>query len=186
MNIHFFSSFYDTLWSKDLKRNNILNVKFDDESTEAFQRNICSLHHNKLFQEYNKSTCGDISSPEEYNYMMENSEFQEHGEFDFEYNLKEKSPTLKHYDNIHNNKNLYNSLKKLYSKDVSPLCYIKSSNKFNFSNYINKMNGTIIYNQNNQGKSIIVYLIYCIAVVLIVSIIIGIIVGFIVAFNPSS
>ncbi|SBS94781.1 hypothetical protein PMALA_044740 [Plasmodium malariae] len=149
----------DKSWNKELNRNNVLNVKFrrllssetvesvrdkfkflkkkiinlEGESTEAFKKKTYVLQNNEHFQEDKKSPYSDSSSYDEFNYLMKNSEFYEHGEFDFEPNLKEQSPTLEHYDNIQ-----YNcqpkSLKKLHSKYDSNLHHFRSNNKYNSIN----------------------------------------------------
>ncbi|KAI4841027.1 hypothetical protein MKS88_000795 [Plasmodium brasilianum] len=70
---------------KYLKKKKIINL--EDESTEAFKKRTYVLQNNEHFQEDKKSPYSDASS-QEHNYLMENLEFDELGEFDFESNLK--------------------------------------------------------------------------------------------------
>ncbi|KAI4841045.1 hypothetical protein MKS88_000813 [Plasmodium brasilianum] len=184
-------TFCDKSWNKELNRNNVLNVKFrrllssetvesvrdkfkllkkkiinlEGESAEAFKKKTYVLQNNKHFHEDKKSPYSDGSSYDEFNYLMKNSEFDELGEFDFEPNLKEQSPTLEHYYNIQYNYQP-KSLKQLYLKNNSILSHNKSRKNFSFINYIDKMNGAIKYTKNNRCKSIIFYFLYWIALVL--------------------
>ncbi|SBS93828.1 hypothetical protein PMALA_041050 [Plasmodium malariae] len=147
----------DKSWKKELNRNNVLNVKFrrllssetvesvrdkfkllkkkiinlEGESAEAFKKKTYVLQNNKNFHEDKKSPYIDNSSYDEFNYLMKNSEFDELGEFDFEPNLKQKSPTLEYYDNIQYNYQPKN-LKKFHSKYHSNLRHFRSNNKYNF------------------------------------------------------
>ncbi|KAI4841160.1 hypothetical protein MKS88_000395 [Plasmodium brasilianum] len=86
---------------------------------------------------------------------MVNSEFQEQVEFNYEHNLKEKSPILEHYDNIQNNKYLPKYLEKFYSKNNSTLCHFNSNNKYDSFNYEDKINATANYKQKHSEKSTI-------------------------------
>ncbi|SCO92874.1 Plasmodium exported protein, unknown function [Plasmodium malariae] len=170
----------DKSWNKELNRNNVLNVKFrrllnietvesvrdkfkllkkkiinlEGESAEAFKKKTYVLQNNKHFHEDKKSPYIDASSYDEFNYLMKNSDFDELGEFDFEPNLKQKSPTLEHYDNIQ-----YNcqpkSLKKLHSKYDSNLHHFRSNNKYNSMNSEGVRAANVNYNIKQSIKSII-------------------------------
>ncbi|SBS98944.1 hypothetical protein PMALA_066200 [Plasmodium malariae] len=171
---------YDKSWKKELNRNNVLNVKFrrllssetvesvrdkfkllkkkiinlEGESAEAFKIKTYVLQNNKHFHEDKKSPDSDASSYDEFNYLMKNSEFDELGEFDFEPNLKEQSPTLEHYDNIQYNYQP-KSLKKLHSKYNSNLHNFRSNNKYNSMNSEGVHEANVNYNIKKSIKSII-------------------------------
>ncbi|SBS97166.1 hypothetical protein PMALA_059440 [Plasmodium malariae] len=108
MNLYFYSTIYDKSWNKEMKRNNILNVKFN--------RFLCGQTRSSAKDKHNESFYSDTYQ-EEMNYLMQHKKPQKYGAFNFKHNSKEKSPTLKRYDNIQNNRNLSISLKKFPSKN---------------------------------------------------------------------
>ncbi|SCN12535.1 Plasmodium exported protein, unknown function [Plasmodium malariae] len=189
----------DKSWNKELNRNNVLNVKFrrllssetvesvrdkfkllkkkiinlEGESAEVFKKKTYVLQNNKHFHEDKKSPYSDSSSYDEFNYLMKNSEFDELGEFDFEPNLKQKSPTLEHFDNIQYNYQP-KSLKKLHSKYDSNLHHFRPNNTYNSMNSEGVREANINYNKKQLINSIILFflihliiLIFCALIALV-------------------
>ncbi|KAI4839234.1 hypothetical protein MKS88_001778 [Plasmodium brasilianum] len=169
------SNICDKTRNKELNRNNILNIKYSrllsteisasledkhkclkekiydlkGKSTASFKKKPYALKQNNLFQEEdNESIYDDNTYQEELNYFMPRIKPQKLGASNVKHNLKKKSSTLKHYNNIQNNKNLHKSLKKLYSENDSSLDNISSSNKRN--RIINEDKTGVSYKYNNK------------------------------------
>ncbi|SBT00920.1 Plasmodium exported protein, unknown function [Plasmodium malariae] len=149
------SNICDKTRNKELNRNNILNIKYSrllsseirasmedkhkclkekicdlkGKCTASFEKKPYALRKNNFFQEDNESIY-NYTYQEELNYFIPRKKPQKHGASNVKNNLKEKSPTLKHYNNIQNNKNIHKSLKKLYSENDSSLDNISSTIAF--------------------------------------------------------
>ncbi|SBT85790.1 Plasmodium exported protein, unknown function [Plasmodium malariae] len=179
------SNICDKTRNKELNRNNILNNKYSrllsteisasledkhkclkekiydlkGKSTASFEKKPYALKQNNLFQEEdNESIYDDNTYKEELNYFMPRIKPQKLGASNVKHNLKEKSSTLKHYNNIQNNKNLHKSLKKLYSENDSSLDNISSSNKRNCIIKKDKINFSIKHDHKHPIRSAISFL----------------------------
>ncbi|KAI4833885.1 uncharacterized protein MKS88_000251 [Plasmodium brasilianum] len=168
------SNIYDKTRNKELNRNNILNIKYSrllsseirasledkhkclkekiydlkGKSTASFEKKPYALKQYNFFQEEDNESIYNDTYQEELNYFMPRKKPQKIGASNVKNNLKEKSSTLKHYNNIQYNKNLHKSLKKLYSENDSSSDHINSSNKRNCFINKDKINAFI----NNQQK----------------------------------
>ncbi|SBT00350.1 Plasmodium exported protein, unknown function, partial [Plasmodium malariae] len=166
-----------------LNRNNILNIKYSrllsteisasledkhkclkekiyylkGKSTASFEKKPYALRKNNFFQEEDNESIYNDTYQEELNYFMPRKKPQKHGASNVKNNIKEKSSTLKHYNNIQNNKNLHKSLKKLYSENDSYLDHINSSNKRNCIINEDKIDAIINYQRKHPVKSAILF-----------------------------
>ncbi|SBS94352.1 hypothetical protein PMALA_043110 [Plasmodium malariae] len=178
------SNICDKTHNKELNRNNILNIKYSrllsseirasledkhkclkekiydlkGKSTASFEKKPYALKQYNFFQEEDNETIYNDTYQDELNYFMSRNKPQNLGDFNVKHNLKEKSPTVKHYNNIQNNKNLHKSLKKLYSENDSSLDHISSCNKRNCIINKNKINFSVNYNQKHPFISAILFL----------------------------
>ncbi|SBT85769.1 Plasmodium exported protein, unknown function [Plasmodium malariae] len=179
------SNIYDKTRNKELNRNNILNIKYSrllsteisasledkhkclkekiydlkGKSIASFEKKPYALKQNNLFQEEdNESIYDDNTYQEELNYFMPRIKPQKLGASNVKHNLKEKSSTLKYYNNIQNRKNLHESLKNLYSENDSSLDHISSSNKRNRIINEDKTNWSYKYNHKHPIISGIFFL----------------------------
>ncbi|SBT01105.1 Plasmodium exported protein, unknown function, partial [Plasmodium malariae] len=173
------SNIYDKTRNKEFNINNILNIKYSrllsseirasleekhkclkekiydlkGKSTASFKKKPYALKQNNLFQEEdNESIYDDNTYQEELNYFMPRIKPQKLGASNVKHNLKEKSPTLKHYNNIQNNKNLPKFLKKFNPENDSTLRHIYSCNKYNSLNYEDKIKDNKYYKQKYSKK----------------------------------
>ncbi|SCN12500.1 Plasmodium exported protein, unknown function [Plasmodium malariae] len=179
------SNIYDKTRNKKLNRNNILNIKYsrllsseiraspDDKhkclkgkiydlkgkSTASFEKKPYTLKQYNFFQEEDNESIYNDTYQEELNYFMPRKKPQKIGASNVKNNLKEKYPTLEHYNNIQNNKNLHKSLKNLYSENDSSLDHMNSSNKRNCIINEDKINAIINYQKKHPVKSAIFFLI---------------------------
>ncbi|SBT88055.1 Plasmodium exported protein, unknown function [Plasmodium malariae] len=173
------SNIYDKTRNKEFNINNILNIKYSrllsseirasleekhkclkekiydlkGKSTASFEKKPYALKQYNFFQEEDNESIYNDTYQEEMNYFMPRIKPQKIGAFNVKHNLKEKSPTLEHYNNIQNNKNLHKSLKKLYLENDSSSDHISSSNKRNCIINKDKINAFI----NNQQKHPVKY-----------------------------
>ncbi|SBT85917.1 Plasmodium exported protein, unknown function [Plasmodium malariae] len=177
------SNIYDKTRNKELNINNILNIKYSrllsseirasledkhkclkekiydlkGKSTASFKKKPYALKQNNLFQEEDNESIYNDTYQEELNDFMPRKKPKKHGASNVKNNLKEKSPTLKHYNNIQNNKNIHKSLKKLYSEIDSSLDNISSSNKRNCIIKKNKINFSVKYDHKHPIRSAIFF-----------------------------
>ncbi|KAI4833791.1 uncharacterized protein MKS88_000211 [Plasmodium brasilianum] len=173
------SNICDKTRNKELNINNILNIKYSrllsseirasledkhkclkekiydlkGKSTASFEKKPYALKQYNFFQEEDNESIYNDTYQEELNYFMPRKKPQNLVDFNVKHNLKEKSPTVKHYNNIQNNKNLHKSSKKLYSENDSSSDLISSSNKRNCIINKDKINAFI----NNQQKHPVKY-----------------------------
>ncbi|SBT85524.1 Plasmodium exported protein, unknown function [Plasmodium malariae] len=160
------SNICDKTRNKKLNINNILNIKYSrllsseirafledkhkclkekiydlkGKSTASFEKKPYALKQYNFFQEEDNESIYNDTYQEELNYFMPRKKPQNLGDFNVKHNLKEKSFTVKHYNNIQNNKNLHKSSKKLYSENDSSSDLINSSNKRNCNIIKDKIN----------------------------------------------
>ncbi|KAI4838062.1 hypothetical protein MKS88_003485 [Plasmodium brasilianum] len=177
------SNICDKSRNKELNINNILNIKYSrllsseirasledkhkclkekiydlkGKSTASFEKKPYALKQNNFFQEEDNESIYNDTYQEELNYFMPRKKPQKHGASNVKNNIKEKSSTLKHYNNIQNNKNLHKSLKKLYSGNDSSLDHINSSNKRNCIINEDKINAIINYQKKHPVISPILF-----------------------------
>ncbi|SCP03062.1 Plasmodium exported protein, unknown function [Plasmodium malariae] len=178
------SNICDKTRNKELNINNILNIKYSrllsseirasledkhkclkekiydlkGKSTASFEKKPYALKQNNFFQEEDNESIYNYTYQEELNYFIPRKKPQKHGASNVKNNLKEKSSTLKHYNNIQNNKNIHKSLKKLYSENDSSLDNISSSNKRNCIIKKNKINFSTSYDRKRPVRSAILFL----------------------------
>ncbi|SCP03047.1 Plasmodium exported protein, unknown function [Plasmodium malariae] len=177
------SNICDKTRNKELNINNILNIKYSRllsseiraslvdkhkclkekiydlkrKSTASFEKKPYALKQDNFFQEEDNESIYNYTYQEELNYFIPRKKPQKHGASNVKNNLKEKSPTLKHYNNIQNNNKLYKSLEKLYSGNDSSLDNISSSNKRNCIIKKNKINFSLNYDHKHPIRSAIFF-----------------------------
>ncbi|KAI4840192.1 hypothetical protein MKS88_001550 [Plasmodium brasilianum] len=102
-----------------------------DESDDAFGERLNALAHDDLFRkQFNKLVLREVSKKEINNLMQCKNHQKQHDACNFEHNIKKKSDTSKHYDNVVKHKNPTKLSKKASSKFKSDLFHI---------NYINNV-----------------------------------------------
>ncbi|SBT85638.1 Plasmodium exported protein, unknown function [Plasmodium malariae] len=177
------SNICDKTRNKELNINNILNIKYSrllsseirasledkhkclkekiydlkGKSTASFEKKPYALKQYNFFQEEDNESIYSDTYQEELNYFMPRKKPQKLGASNVKHNLKEKSSTLKHYNNIQNNKNLHKSLKTLYSENDSPLDNISSCNKRNCIIKKNKINFSVKCDRKHPLRSAIFF-----------------------------
>ncbi|SCN45370.1 Plasmodium exported protein, unknown function [Plasmodium malariae] len=177
------SNICDKTRNKELNRNKILNIKYSrllsseirasledkhkclkekiydlkGKSIASFEKKPYALKQYNFFQEEDNESIYNDTYQEELNYFMPRKKPQKIGASNVKNNLKEKSPTLKHYNNIQNNKNIHKSLKKLYSENDSSLDNISSSNKRNCIINKDKINFSVKYDHKHPLRSVILF-----------------------------